>query len=212
MSVFDYAVVLAMAGGVALVATQAFAKGPEDAMRAESACVKTFTCEKARGASGASSLAPQERHGANAVWEGVRSEADIAVSEVESAVRSPGDVVRGVQFIVDHPGVAMKAMLVRNAGRSPAGAATVGGASTETAPIDTAEEGGRGAVRVAAALGPASLGRIAKIGAMVGRHGTVLWELPPAPNAPDDPLGAPLAGPPAPLAARAADDVDGGAR
>lgn len=200
MSVFDYAIVLAMAGGVALVATQAFARGPEEAMRAESACVKTFTCEKARGASGAASLAPQERHGMEAVWEGVRSEADIAVSEVEGAVRSPGDVVRGVRFIVDHPGVAMKAMLVRNAGRA------------ETAPVDPAAEGGQGAARVATAITPASLGRIAKIGAMVGRHGTVVWDLPPAPAAPVDPLAEALPGPPAPLAASAADLTDGGAR
>jgi hypothetical protein len=176
----DYALVLVLIAGVASVAANAFATAPESTLRYEGACVKSLACEKAHASSSSRSLAPQERQGAAAAWEGVRSEASIAATELEGAARSPGDVLRGVTFLVDHPGVAMKALLERNAGRPAANGAPE---------PDGAEGGGRAAARIATLISPASLGRLAKIGAMVGRHGTIDWDLPDAPMAPDDPLG-----------------------
>ena len=177
--VFDYALVTTLVGGVALVAANAFAKGPEEALRVEGACVRTFACERSHGASNARSLAPEQRGGAAAAWDGVRAEANITASELGDAVRTPGDVVRGVGFLVEHPTVALEALFAPNAGRPPAGGAPESG---------SAEDGGRAAARVATGISVASLGRLAKIGAMIGRSGKIDWDLPAAPAAPEDPL------------------------
>lgn len=193
--VFDYTVVLLLTSGVALVAANAFAKGPEATLRREGTCVTNLACEKSRAASG--SIAPQERSGATAAWDGLRAEANVTVSELEGAARSPADVVRGVEFMVDHPALAMKALFVRRAERPAESGAPEAG---------TAEEGGRAAARLASGLSLANVGRIAKLGAMVARHDAALWDLPAQPAAPVDPLAeAPAA--PAPGTAPARSDA-----
>jgi len=175
--ILEYVVVVAGVAVVAFFAMSALGSNQSGVVEFQGSCVRTFDCRSAVG--GATTIAIQgEKTGADGLLAGAQLAAAGTVEETGAAFSQPVDVMKGVEFLIDHPGTAFKAILFgggkKKRGTGPGGAPT------------TAEAAGASATRVASSVGPGMLGRLATLGAVVRSGRSVEdWMLPPPPEAPE---------------------------